>query len=949
MLIPTTMASYTDQIPQFNPYIQQLPVEAMAQVGMEKQRRYDEGIQKIQHSIDNIAGLEVYKDSDKKYLQSKLNDLGSNLKTVAAGDFSNYQLVNSVGGMAKQIGKDKNVQNAVSSTANIKKQQVAMEEAKEKGVLTPENLYRYQKSLNSYVESEKPGELFTSQYTPYFDVFKHVKETFDAVKPDGMTFDQVYITGPDGKWKLDAKGNPIYSPVMIRKEEEGIFPEKVKAALDQAFADPRVNQQLQIGGEYAYRSVDSKGLIEKLKFQSDESLTGYNDRLAELQLDKSLGKDVDKDIDNIQKLISQTENNFADYAEMAENNPEVLKGLLYQSSVKDRYSVMFSQRKSKTTTMDNPGWRANFDMLKEANAASQFAQRLSFDKQKHYDDLVYKQLEYEQKEKLGSAKKGAKGEDLAPGMGMTGMFEQADQPADIDMIKMADQKYDAAANDFINNADMFIWDTMLSKTGNNKQRYQKLIDSGNTPQQAVKVLLDNTARQNKESPEELRTRWGKIADVKINKMMASPNKVNNELKDNYRIYKNSEKTWKNELALKQSVDKQTEDKLGSSVFRELATADIKPQKIKLGEREYDLSKSDIYDLGIYLKGHENSFSTLGLVTDKGVRNAGRAAAKRLEQKGYGDLLEAAITGPGVKTSGFITQAMRGAPGFAIPFVGGLTSAASYLGKKTGQMYSGPGAESVDWSQVKKVFNIVDKEEYSKGIKDRADIIKRTYGIQPNLKAGVLTGDTETDKATVFNLKRLGGAYTTGQAQNLSSDFDEFMNTISGDKAVKIEDLNLEAQVVMDANNNPQVEMVAYDGTGARKAGMTISPDEALNNFNIDVNRLYEPKEVSTIRNILNTTGKQTTRADVSDRQTYINGDSYFEKNDFPKMINSPYDIKANIRESNNLFYGYIYVSDPNDPSRSKVVNTQGASSLTELYTNMKNFTPAWAQAALISR
>ena len=107
------MASYTDQIPKFNPYIQQLPIEAMVQVGMEKQRRYDEGLQKIQTNIDNIAGLDVVRDVDKKYLQSKLNDLGSKLKTVAAGDFSNYQLVNSVGGMAKQIGKDATIQNAV--------------------------------------------------------------------------------------------------------------------------------------------------------------------------------------------------------------------------------------------------------------------------------------------------------------------------------------------------------------------------------------------------------------------------------------------------------------------------------------------------------------------------------------------------------------------------------------------------------------------------------------------------------------------------------------------------------------------------------------------------------------------------------------------------------------------------------------------------------------------
>jgi hypothetical protein len=51
------MASYTDIAPKFNPYIQQLPVEAMAKVGMEKQKRYDEGLQKIQQGIDNVAGL----------------------------------------------------------------------------------------------------------------------------------------------------------------------------------------------------------------------------------------------------------------------------------------------------------------------------------------------------------------------------------------------------------------------------------------------------------------------------------------------------------------------------------------------------------------------------------------------------------------------------------------------------------------------------------------------------------------------------------------------------------------------------------------------------------------------------------------------------------------------------------------------------------------------------
>jgi hypothetical protein len=100
------MASYKDIIPTFNPYIQQEPVEAMMKVGVYKQQRYDEGVKKIQESIDNIAGLDVVREVDKQYLQSKLNQLGGQLSSVAGGDFSNFQLVNSVNGMTNQIAKD---------------------------------------------------------------------------------------------------------------------------------------------------------------------------------------------------------------------------------------------------------------------------------------------------------------------------------------------------------------------------------------------------------------------------------------------------------------------------------------------------------------------------------------------------------------------------------------------------------------------------------------------------------------------------------------------------------------------------------------------------------------------------------------------------------------------------------------------------------------------------
>ena len=81
------MASYTDNLQlltSFTPYREQLPIETMAKVGMQKQQMYNEGVQKIQDSIDKVAGLPVIREVDKQYLQSKLNSLGTKL----TGDFS---------------------------------------------------------------------------------------------------------------------------------------------------------------------------------------------------------------------------------------------------------------------------------------------------------------------------------------------------------------------------------------------------------------------------------------------------------------------------------------------------------------------------------------------------------------------------------------------------------------------------------------------------------------------------------------------------------------------------------------------------------------------------------------------------------------------------------------------------------------------------------------------
>jgi hypothetical protein len=173
------MASFTDSISQFNPYVQQLPLEEMTKVGMYKQAQYDQGVQKIQTQIDNVAGLDIMHDADKKYLQSKLGQLGNKLKTVAAADFSKQQLVSSGGGMASSLIKDQNIQNAVSSTANYKKQTEELDKAYKEGKSSIANVDDFRTKADAWLATDKVGQKFTGRYSPYVD---YKKQWVDVIK-----------------------------------------------------------------------------------------------------------------------------------------------------------------------------------------------------------------------------------------------------------------------------------------------------------------------------------------------------------------------------------------------------------------------------------------------------------------------------------------------------------------------------------------------------------------------------------------------------------------------------------------------------------------------------------------------------------------------------------------------------------------------------------------------
>jgi len=912
------MASFASNSPtQFNPYISQLPiVEEMSKVGLEKQGKYDQGIQRIQTQIDNVAGMDVMKDVDKQYLQSKMGELGNNLKYVAAGDFSNYQLTNSVGGMVNQIGKDENIQNAVYSTIKYRKESAMMDTDRKAGKLTPDNEYLFNKQAGEWLNNPDIKSSFRGSYVPHFDIFKFAKETFDEILPDGMTFDQIYQIGADGKPITDKRGNLVYSPTMTRMEKEGRMPEKVQQTIAQIFSDPRVNRQLNITGQYNYRGASPEQLSEKIGYQKDQILSNYKIKMDDLILQKSLGKNVQKEIDNLQSGMTTVSANYDRYAKSAYTDPDGVRGMLYSDDVSSRYTTMFGQIKTKEQVMENPGWRSQFDMQKEANAQSRWSQDLAQRKLEHRDEQSFRTEKLKQDADIAA--------DKLIGSNRSNSFEQGNQFSDIDVIRLQETNFDKAASDFTNSSDAMIWQTVFNKDPINQNKVKTLMSNGLSREQAISATIDNLATQQKEDPQIFRTNWLGKSTVEFNKLSPIEKEKNSLINDSYNLYKKSKRIFDNELIIKKRIDQETTKNLGE-VGKQLSTMDIKPQTITYLDKSYELTKSDIFDLAIYNKGRLAKLNAIVNPEEARIyEHESENALQRLTQRGKGNLVEA-----------FIEDEQSKVNASGIP----VNIKDVYRGLR----YNSEGfGSNRDWSQVKKVQDVIANKEYNEAMTKKADIIKESYGTRPNLKSGVLTGDTKIDNNILYNIKRWAGNYGTSN-QNLSGDFDNFRSSLSDDLTKN----NLEMSVIMDANNNPQIEIISYGEKNKRIGGMTIQPDEA-SRLGININDIYENREVSSLRSKINSNNNRTSIGDPSELSTYLSGDSYYSKNDFPNLSKSNrYDVQANIIYSNGKYYPYVFMTDG---TKSTIEQLDGDPSLQKVIISLQNgITPGLVEQYLIEK
>ena len=383
------MASYKDTTPStFNPYIEQRPVEAMAKVGMYKQQRFDEGVKKIQESIDNVAGLDVVRDIDKQYLQSKLNQLGSQLTNVAGGDFSNFSLVNSVNGMTNQIAKDPNVINAVSSATRYRKDLETIQGLKEKGEWAESNQLEYNKEVTNWYDSNDLNSSYSANVSPYVNVQEESQKIIKALAKDEYNI-EVMQDPTTGK----------YYDIMTNQEVEELTPEKIQTALKTGLS-PQAWRQLSLDGKLKYNNVGDQSFVNQLNDGYEGRFTFLSEKRSDL-VNAELGAKSPKDKLRLQqeiaKLDKMIEANQAEYdsisAGFGSGDVESAKAQLYTMDWMNNTSQAFSSRSVKSTSKESPYFSVQMKKNQFALAQAKYEEqkrqnrKVNADKKKELDLL----------------------------------------------------------------------------------------------------------------------------------------------------------------------------------------------------------------------------------------------------------------------------------------------------------------------------------------------------------------------------------------------------------------------------------------------------------------------------------------------------------------------------------------------------------------------------------
>lgn len=259
------MSSFTDEIAQYNPYIQQLPVDDYINAGMQLQARYNEGVQKTQSYIDNVSGIQVAGEANRQYLEGKVSQLESKVSQVASSDFAKNSLSSQVGSLAGMIEKDPVIQAGMSSAVRLQQYQKNWDDLEKNhpDQYSAKNKEYYDQFVGDYLKQskDKAGLVYNgpTEATPYVDYYGKLDKELKGLDPSIQT-----RISPNGEFSY------------FVDKESSISKEKIDGVVNSVLlSDPRISNQMQIDAWHAYRSFDAPQMFDHINQSFGSMIEDY--------------------------------------------------------------------------------------------------------------------------------------------------------------------------------------------------------------------------------------------------------------------------------------------------------------------------------------------------------------------------------------------------------------------------------------------------------------------------------------------------------------------------------------------------------------------------------------------------------------------------------------------------------------------------------------------------
>ena len=299
---PIPLNSYTDVFDE----------EAVGKTIAYRKSKWDEGVDKVQNTLNQLNSLPTITDEDSEYLNNKVSQLTSSINKTAGLDLSNSMNVGMLMNAGNDITNDEVIQNAVSSARNYQKNISYINEAKTNpkkygDVVRVQNEDDYYEQLQDYKNKRANGQNAVFQYTyqPYKDVEGLLSKEMEKLKASATS-------EMNGNYFIDKE---LMSPARIEE-----------IARQRIASDPSLSNQLRINAKYSTKNIPDAVLLETKNKAQLAQINARRDEASKelLKLNSLDASDPNKNKEIIKKAKEALSNYDRTYQMLLQNPNKVL-------------------------------------------------------------------------------------------------------------------------------------------------------------------------------------------------------------------------------------------------------------------------------------------------------------------------------------------------------------------------------------------------------------------------------------------------------------------------------------------------------------------------------------------------------------------------------------------------------------------------------------------------